>query len=95
MTDENLIDNYRLTVEGMTLDVQITKVPGQYVPKYSVKIPGLAEGTKIILDTKIKGELVGEVNIDIADLIDARKSVLVKKSFTYKASKILLRHFLT
>ena len=93
--NDNIMDNYRLTVEGMILDVQITKVPNQYVPKYSVKIPGLAEGTKIILDTKIKGELVGEVNIDIADLIDARKSVQVKKSFTDKATKILLRHFPT
>ena len=91
--DDNLIESYRLHLEGMVLDVQIVKVPEQYVPKYSIKIPGLAEGTKIILDTKIKGELVGEVNVDIADLIDARKSVMVKKSFVDKASKILLRHF--
>jgi len=90
---EELIENYNLNFEGMTLDVRITKVPNQYVPKYSVRIPGLAEGTKIILDTKIKGELVGEVNIDIADLIDSRKSAMVKRSFIEKATKILLRHF--
>lgn len=90
---EDLIENYNLLLEGMKFDVRITKVPNQYVPKYSVKIPGLAEGTKIILDTKIKGELVGEVNIDIADLIDSRKSAMVKRSFIEKATKILLRHF--
>lgn len=94
LADEKaLMESYSLNVEGMKIDVRISQEPNSYVPLYSIKIPGLAEGTKIILDTQIKGELVGEVKIDISELLDIRKSAKVKEQFFSKASKVLLRHF--
>ncbi|MEM0438026.1 MAG: type II/IV secretion system ATPase subunit [Candidatus Micrarchaeia archaeon] len=91
--EEGLLDSYTLDVEGMAVDVRITQSTSQYVPLYSIKIPGLAEGTKIILDTQIKGELVGEVNVDISEMLDARKNKYVRDAFFSKTSKVLLRHF--
>lgn len=93
MKNKTLLSSYSLDVEGMKIDVRITSDPRYYVPLYSIKIPGLAEGTKIILDTQIKGELVGEVKVDISELLDVRKSEKVKEQFFSKASSVLLRHF--
>lgn len=90
---EEVLDTYSLSVEGMRMEVQISQKPSLYVPLYSIKIPGLAEGTKLILDTQIRGELVGEINIDIAELLDAQKSKYVRDQFFSKTSRVLLRHF--
>ncbi len=93
MKEKSLLSSYSLDVEGMKIDVRITKDPRYYVPLYSIRIPGLAEGTRIILDTQIKGELVGEVKVDISELLDVRKSAKVKEQFFTKTSSVLLRHF--
>jgi len=90
---EIILETYSLDVEGMKIDVQISRRPTLYVPLYSIKIPGLAEGTRLILDTQIRGELVGEVNIDIAEMLDAQKSKYVRDQFFSKTSRVLLRHF--
>ncbi|MCX8200097.1 MAG: type II/IV secretion system ATPase subunit [Candidatus Micrarchaeota archaeon] len=89
------LETYQLSVEGMAMEVQIARRPDLYVPYYSIKIPGLAEGTRLILDTQIRGELVGEVNIDISEMLDAQKSKYVRDQFFSKTSKVLLRHFPT
>ncbi len=88
-----LLDTYTLDVEGMKVEVRIARKADVYVPFYEIKIPGLAEGTRIILDTQIKGELIGEVNVDITELLDARKNKYVRDQFFSKTTKVLLRHF--
>ncbi len=90
-----IMEEYSLIIEGMKVNVKIEEVEDSFVPKYSVKIPGLAEGTRIILDTQIKSELIGEVNVNLADLLDTRKGQIVKQRFVERASRVLLRHFPT
>ncbi|MGC8924309.1 MAG: type II/IV secretion system ATPase subunit [Candidatus Micrarchaeia archaeon] len=93
MKSNSVSEKYSLDLDGMTVDVQIGYEHGNFVPTYYIKIPGLAEGTKLILDTQVKGELVGEVKVDVSELLDVRKSEYVKEQFFTKASKVLLRHF--
>ncbi len=90
-----IVEEYSLNVEGMKVNVKIEEVEDLYIPRYSINIPGLAEGTKIILETQIKSELIGEVNVELADLLDTRKSKLVKQRFMERSAKVLLRHFPT
>jgi hypothetical protein len=35
-------------------------------------LAGIAEGTKLILETKLKGELVAEVKLDISEILDPK-----------------------
>ena len=61
----------------------------EFVPRYEITIPGIAEGTKLILETKLKGELVTEVKLDISEILDPKKYEAVKSKFLEAAKKIL------
>lgn len=66
-----VIDSYFFKSENIPVNIKIIDT-GDYVPHYIVSIPGLAEGTKIILNT-LKGELVTDVKLDISELLDPKK----------------------
>jgi len=88
---EGVIDSYFFKSENIPVNIKIIDT-GDYVPHYIVSIPGLAEGTKIILNT-LKGELVTDVKLDISELLDPKKAEQVKKKFAERAMRLLDRHF--
>ncbi len=87
-----ILENYSFRSEGLPVEVKISR-KDDFVPKYEITIPGIAEGTKLILETKLKGELVSEVKLDIADILDPKKYEEVKARFLDAAKKILTRNF--
>ncbi|MFA5382326.1 MAG: type II/IV secretion system ATPase subunit [Candidatus Micrarchaeia archaeon] len=86
-----VIDSYFFKSENIPVNIKILDT-NDYVPHYIVTIPGLAEGTKIILNT-LKGELVTDVKLDISELIDPKKAEQVKSKFNTKALSLLDKHF--
>jgi flagellar protein FlaI len=87
-----LLSTYSFSSEGIPVDVRVLKT-ADFVPKYEITIPGIAEGTKLILETKLRGELVTEVKLDISDILDPRKFDEVKGKFLDAAMRILDREF--
>lgn len=84
---------YAFSSEGLPVEVRISRRPDDFVPKYEITIPGIAEGTKLILETKLKGELVAEVKLDISEMLDPKKYDEVKAKFMSAAKRILTRNF--
>ncbi|MBD3210312.1 CpaF family protein [Candidatus Micrarchaeota archaeon] len=89
----SLLAAYAFSSEGLPVEVRIFRRPADFVPKYEVTIPGIAEGTKLMLETKLKGELVTEVKLDISEILDPKKFSEVKSKFLAAARKILERNF--
>ncbi|MCI0503130.1 type II/IV secretion system ATPase subunit [Candidatus Micrarchaeota archaeon] len=89
-----LLAAYAFSSEGLPVEVKIFR-RGDFVPRYEITIPGIAEGTKLILETKLKGELVTEVKLDISEILDPKKYDEVKAKFLDAAKKILKRNFPT
>ncbi len=87
-----LLSSYSFTSDGIPVEVRIYKT-AEFVPKYEITIPGIAEGTKLILETKLKGELVSEVKLDISEILDPRRFEEVKEKFLEGAMRILDREF--
>jgi flagellar protein FlaI len=87
-----LLASYSFKNEGLPVEVKIVRKK-DFVPRYEVTIPGIAEGTKLILQTKLKGELVSEVKLDISEILDPKKFEEVKSKFLAAAHKILERNF--
>jgi len=87
-----LLASYSYSSEGLPVEVKIMR-KGDFVPKYDVTIPGIAGGTKLILETKLKGELVSEVKLDISEILDPKKYSEVKSKFLGAAKRILSRSF--
>lgn len=87
-----LLSSYSFSSDGIPVEVKIYKT-AEFVPKYEITIPGIAEGTKLILETKLKGELVSEVKLDISEILDPRRFEEVKEKFLEGAMRILDREF--
>lgn len=90
-----LLEAYSFDSEGMPVNVRIGKQPQQFVPHYDLSIPGIAGGTKLILETKLSGELITEVKLDISEILDTRRFKEIKEKFLQAAHKILERNFPT
>lgn len=88
-----LLSAYAFRSEGLPVEVKIYRRKEDFVPHYEVTIPGIAEGTKLILETKLKGELVTEVKLDISEILDPKKFDEVKVKFLEAAKRILERNF--
>jgi flagellar protein FlaI len=87
-----LLAAYAFSSEGLPAEVKIFR-KADFVPRYDITIPGIAEGTKLILETKLKGELVTEVKLDISEILDPKKFDEVKAKFLDAAKRILKRNF--
>ncbi len=87
-----LLSAYAFSSEGLPVEVKIFRRL-EFVPRYEVTIPGIAEGTKLLLETKLKGELVTEVKLDISEILDPKKFDEVKAKFLEAAKRILERNF--
>ena len=88
----SLLTSYSFKNEGLPVEVKIVRKK-DFVPRYEVTIPGIAEGTKLILETKLKGELISEVKLDISEILDPKKFDEVKEKFLSAAHRILQRSF--
>ncbi|MFA5105668.1 MAG: ATPase, T2SS/T4P/T4SS family [Candidatus Micrarchaeia archaeon] len=89
-----VIDQYFFNSESIPVNVRITRSKTSMVPFYEISIPGLGEGTKLVLNT-LKGELVTTIKMDITDIIDPKKAEEVKMKFEQKAVVLLAKHFPT
>ena len=88
-----ILGTYSFRSEGLPVEVKVIQKQDDFVPIYEITIPGIAEGTKLILETKLKAELVSEVKLDIADILDPKKFEDVKVRFLAAAKKVLTRNF--
>ena len=87
-----VIEKYSFDAKGIPVEITIIQKKTDYVPHYIIKIPLLAEGTKIMLNA-LKGELITEVKIDVSELLDLKAAEDVRKKFSEKANELLDKHF--
>ncbi len=87
-----LLSAYTYNSEGLPVEVRVARTK-DFVPHYDLTIPGIAEGTKLILETKLKGELVTGVKLDISEILDPKKYEEVRAKFLRSANDILERSF--
>ncbi|MFH1448110.1 MAG: ATPase, T2SS/T4P/T4SS family, partial [Candidatus Micrarchaeota archaeon] len=88
-----VMDSYSFNAGGMPVDVHIIKKE-EFVPEYLISIPGLGEGTRILLTT-LKGELITNVKLEVSEIINPKKTELVREKFVEKSYSLLKRHFPT
>ena len=91
--EEKILDQYSINADGIPVNIRLIQAR-DFVPLYELTIPGLGEGTKLVLNT-LKGELITEVKLDVSELINPRLAQAVKRKFEDKALRLLERHFMT
>ena len=89
---EKVLESYSFLSENIPVEVSIVQ-KDDFVPYYTVSIPGIAGGTKLLLETKLRGELITRVKLDITDILDPKKAPIVKKKFEDAAMQVLQANF--
>ncbi|NPA22201.1 MAG: type II/IV secretion system ATPase subunit [Candidatus Micrarchaeota archaeon] len=87
------LDKYKVEKEGLVVDVTIKQPPHQFVPIYEVKIPEISEGTRILIENKLKPELLSKVDVDMRELLDPKESERVKEKFKKAAYEVVKENF--
>ncbi|MEM0356251.1 MAG: ATPase, T2SS/T4P/T4SS family [Candidatus Anstonellales archaeon] len=78
---------------GFPINVSISQPGDDFVPIYEVRIPSLSDATRVIIDNKIKYDLIKRANVDIRDLLDPNKYEYVREIYRDVAQKILKENF--
>lgn len=93
MAQEVKLSSYTYRSGEIPVRVEIFFRKGDFVPTYWIDIPGVGESTKVLLQTKLRSELLAEVDLDIMEILDPKRSEFVRKRFIEGAKKILKRSF--
>ncbi len=88
----SILDTYGFESNGIPVEIKVIR-RDDFNPYYEVMIPGIAEYTRIILETTLRAELISEVKIDISEMLDPKKGEDVKKKFMDGALAILDKNF--
>ncbi|MEM4366652.1 MAG: ATPase, T2SS/T4P/T4SS family [Candidatus Anstonellales archaeon] len=83
---------YQVNSEGMPIEITIED-RDEFLPIYEISIPGIAPGTRVILTNQLKSELIKEVKLDIAEILDIRSAAAVRKRFTEAAKELVHKTF--
>ncbi len=87
-----LLDSYTFLSESIPVEITIVQ-KDDFVPLYSISIPGIAGGTKLLLETKLRADLISDVKLDITEILDPKKQEMVKAKFQASAMRVLGRNF--
>jgi flagellar protein FlaI len=90
MVETKVLDTYNYKSEGIPVVITVSRSPADFVPLYDMKIPGISEATKIMLETKLKADLMSRIEIDIMDILDPKKEKFLKEKF-YEVSRSILQ----
>jgi flagellar protein FlaI len=93
MAETKVLDTYNYKNEGIPVVVTISRSPTDFVPFYEVKIPGISDATRMLLETKLKAEVMSKVEIDITDILDPKKEKPVRDKFYGISREVLQNNF--
>ncbi len=88
-----VLDKYTVEREGLVIDITVKKTPSLFVPLYEVKIPEISEGTRILIENKLKPELLSKVELDMRELLDPKEAPRVKEKFKRAAYQVVKDNF--
>lgn len=87
LSDKKEIDRYMVEAEGVNVEISI--VGGKGVTKvYKAVVPELSKPTLALVD-EVKHELIAEVKVSAAEILDPKVMDRLKQKFREKASELL------
>jgi flagellar protein FlaI len=91
--DERILSKYSFYCENMQVQVTIKRGKNDFFPTYEVKVPGIGIGTKTIIETKLRADLLAYVDVELTDILDPKKASFIRKKFFDKGKELLKATF--
>lgn len=86
------IDQYEYKSQNIPITVTISRVKGEFVPIYEVKISSISKTTEFLLE-KIRHELIKQVSLGVVDILDQKKSAQIEEKFSDTIGDLIQRYF--
>ncbi|MFP4567579.1 MAG: type II/IV secretion system ATPase subunit [Candidatus Woesearchaeota archaeon] len=87
-----VIDYYDYLADGITINIVIKKVRGEFVPIYDLEISAISPTTEVILEG-VRQELIRRVNLGIAEINDYKNANLVEEKFDHMIRILIRKYF--
>ena len=87
-----VLGKYKFKSMNIPIEITVKRMPGEYVPIYSVNISQIRETTMVVLE-KIRQELVDQVSLGIIDIRDIKKEGVVEERFSKTINNLVKKHF--
>jgi len=85
-------EHYEYKSKDIPISVTISRVKGEFVPLYEVRISSISKTTEFLLE-KIRQELIKQVNLGVADIIDIKKAPEIESVFEETIGDLIRKHF--
>ncbi len=85
---EKIVENYSLTVDNVTGNIEIKKKSKELPLLYELKLPALEKGTLALLD-KVRENLVAHVPIKTSELLDIAATEPIKDKFYAQGLEVI------
>lgn len=85
---ENIIDNYKIVVDGVPSEISIYKTPTEFVPIYKMVFPIIEPATQAVLDS-IREKLVGEMSLRPYDILNLEDVETMKRNFFQRSLQLI------
>ena len=86
------IDQYAYKSKDIPITITISRVKGEFVPIYEVRISSISKTTEFLLE-KIRQELIRQVNLGVADIIDLKKVGQIEELFSETIGDLIHKYF--
>jgi len=88
----NIIDTYEYKAKNIPIKVTVVKRKGEFVPLYEVSISSISKTTEFLLE-RIRQELIREVNLEMIDFTDLKKTKLIEGQFEETIGDLINKYF--
>ncbi len=85
-----VLESYKFKSESIPVHVTIKREKKDFTPLYEIKVPGIGMGTKLVIETKLKGELLSSVDLDLSELLDPKRAQEIQAKF-YESALALIK----
>ncbi len=89
---EILLDSYEYKSKDVPITIRVTRVKGEFVPIFEVRISSISKTTEFLLE-KIRQELIQKVSFGVSDIIDVKKTPEIESLFEETIADLIHKHF--
>ncbi len=91
-SDEEILDEYKLNLDGELIQVQIIYKKNDFVPEYNLSIMNISNVTKLVLD-RIKEEFVTKIKVGEIEIAPQETDKQMKKTFESEILSLIKKYF--
>ncbi len=88
----DVLDEYEYKSKDIPITVTVQRVKGEFVPVYELRISSISKTTEFLLE-KIRQELIQQVSLGVADILDTKKASQIEEKFSETIADLIRKHF--